>query len=75
MRPSERQTTWCLTIVQVSKTKKWRRRNTVIAGSMYMELGKLIVVSMQAELATYSTVEDSRVKPNAQRATIPWWCD
>lgn len=40
-----------------------------------MELGKLIVVSMQAELATYSTVEDSRVKPNAQRATIPWWCD
>lgn len=73
MRPSERQTTWCLTIVQVSKTKQWLRRNTVMAEWMYMELGKLIVVSMQAE--TYSIVEDSRVKPNARRAASPLWYD
>lgn len=71
MRPSERQTTWCLTIVQVSEIKEWRRRNTVIAGMMYMELGKLIVVSMQVELATDSIVEDSRVKPNTRRAASP----
>lgn len=75
MRPSERQTTWCLTIVQVLKTKEWLRRNTVIAEWMYMELGKLIVVSMQAELATYSIMEDSRVKPNARRAASPSWYD
>lgn len=40
-----------------------------------MELGKLIVVSMQVELATYSIVEDSRVKPNARRAASQLWYD
>lgn len=30
-----------------------------------MELGKLIAVSMQAELAAYSVMKDSRIKPEA----------
>lgn len=40
-----------------------------------MELGKIIAVSMQAELATCSIMKDSRVNSKAQRATSPLWCD
>lgn len=38
-----------------------------------MELGKLIAVSMQVELAMCSVMEDSRVNPEAQRAPSPLW--
>lgn len=37
-----------------------------------MELGKLIVVSMQVELVMYSTMKDSRINPKAQRAPSPF---
>lgn len=52
-----------------------RRRDTAIADRVYMELEKLIAVSMQVELAMYLGMKDSRINPEAQRAPSPLWCD
>lgn len=63
MRPSERQTTWCLTIEQVAKTKEYWRRDTVIADRVYMELGKAYCSQHAGRVGDVFDHEDSAVSP------------